>query len=96
MLEGRRDAFVEPYFRHAQPDQLVVILKALRPLGADNSVFAGHPDTSTQTPPFEQGVLVRRLRWKRFFGTASRPRKYTEGLRLSAVNLRQESGRRLI
>ena len=46
--QGRRDEFVEPYFRQAKADQLVVILKALRRLGADNSVFAGHPDTSTQ------------------------------------------------
>ena len=29
--EGRRDEFVEPYFRHAKPDQLVVILKAQEP-----------------------------------------------------------------
>src|SRR5437879_1648573 len=29
--EGRRDDFVEPYFRHARPDQLVVILKAREP-----------------------------------------------------------------
>jgi hypothetical protein len=29
--EGRRDDFVEPYFRRAQPDQVVVILKAREP-----------------------------------------------------------------
>jgi hypothetical protein len=29
--EGRRDEFVEPYFRHAPPDQVVVILKAREP-----------------------------------------------------------------
>src|SRR6516164_489938 len=29
--EGRRDDFVAPYFRHAQPDQIVVILKAREP-----------------------------------------------------------------
>jgi hypothetical protein len=29
--EGRRDDFVEPYFRHAQPDHVVVILKAREP-----------------------------------------------------------------
>ena len=29
--EGRRDEFVEPYFRRAKPDQLVVILKAREP-----------------------------------------------------------------
>jgi len=29
--EGRRDEFVEPYFRHAQPDPLVVVLKAREP-----------------------------------------------------------------
>jgi hypothetical protein len=29
--EGRRDEFVEPYFRQAKPDQLVVILKAREP-----------------------------------------------------------------
>src|SRR5207253_6974700 len=29
--EGRRDDFVEPYFRHAKPDQIVAILKAREP-----------------------------------------------------------------
>jgi hypothetical protein len=29
--EGRRDEFVEPYFRHAPPDQVVLILKAREP-----------------------------------------------------------------
>lgn len=29
--KGRRDEFVEPYFRQAQPDQVVVILKAREP-----------------------------------------------------------------
>ena len=29
--QGRRDEFVEPYFRQAKPDQLVVILKAREP-----------------------------------------------------------------
>lgn len=29
--EGRRDEFVEPYFRRARPDQVVVILKAREP-----------------------------------------------------------------
>ncbi len=29
--EGRRDDFVEPYFRHAKPDQVMVILKAREP-----------------------------------------------------------------
>jgi hypothetical protein len=29
--EGRRDDFVEPYFRKAKPDQIVVILKAREP-----------------------------------------------------------------
>jgi len=29
--EGRRDEFVEPYFRRAKPDQVVVILKAREP-----------------------------------------------------------------
>jgi hypothetical protein len=28
--QGRRDEFVEPYFRHAKPDQLVVILNHVR------------------------------------------------------------------
>jgi hypothetical protein len=28
---GRRDEFVEPYFRHAKPDEVVVILKAREP-----------------------------------------------------------------
>ena len=29
--QGRRDDFVEPYFRKAKPDQVVVILKAREP-----------------------------------------------------------------
>ena len=29
--KGRRDEFVEPYFREAEPDQVVVILKAREP-----------------------------------------------------------------
>jgi hypothetical protein len=29
--EGRRDEFVEPYFRGAEPDEVVVILKAREP-----------------------------------------------------------------
>src|SRR5207253_9974537 len=29
--QGRRDDFVEPYFRKAKPDQIVVILKAREP-----------------------------------------------------------------
>jgi len=29
--EARRDRFVDPYFRHAEPDHLVVILKAREP-----------------------------------------------------------------
>jgi hypothetical protein len=29
--KGRRDEFVEPYFRGARPDQVVVILKAREP-----------------------------------------------------------------
>lgn len=28
---GRRDEFVDPYFRRAKPDQVVVILKAREP-----------------------------------------------------------------
>ena len=31
--QGRRDDFVEPYFRKAKPDQVVVILKAREPAG---------------------------------------------------------------
>ena len=31
--KGRRDHFVEPYFRNAQPDQVVVIIKAREPAG---------------------------------------------------------------
>ena len=29
--EGRRDDFVDAYFKHAKPDQVVVILKAREP-----------------------------------------------------------------
>jgi hypothetical protein len=29
--EGRRDDFVDPYFKHAKKDQVVVILKAREP-----------------------------------------------------------------
>ena len=29
--DGRRDEFVDPYFEHAKPDSVVVILKAREP-----------------------------------------------------------------
>jgi hypothetical protein len=31
--EDRRDTFVKPYFQRAQPDQVVMILKAREPAG---------------------------------------------------------------
>jgi hypothetical protein len=31
--KGRRDDFVQPYFRRAQPDRVVVIIKAREPAG---------------------------------------------------------------
>ena len=31
--KGRRDDFVQPYFQKAQPDQVVVIIKAREPAG---------------------------------------------------------------
>jgi hypothetical protein len=39
--EGRRDDFVEPYFRKAQLDQVVVIIKAREPAGIMTAVGAG-------------------------------------------------------
>jgi hypothetical protein len=38
--EGRRDEFVEPYFRHAEPDRVVVVIKAREPAGIMTSVGA--------------------------------------------------------
>src|SRR5213595_1946682 len=35
--KGRRDEFVEPYFRGAQPDEIVVILKAREPAHHDGN-----------------------------------------------------------
>lgn len=39
--EGRRDDFVEPYFRQAKPDQVVVIIKAREPAGIMTATGAG-------------------------------------------------------
>ena len=39
--EGRRDDFVKPYFRKAQPDQVVVIIKAREPAGYMTAIGAG-------------------------------------------------------
>jgi hypothetical protein len=36
--KGRRDEFVEPYFRGAQPDEVVVILKAREPVENPSSL----------------------------------------------------------
>jgi hypothetical protein len=38
--EGRRDEFIEPYFRDAEPDQVVAIIKAREPAGIMTSVGA--------------------------------------------------------
>ena len=38
--EGRRDEFVEPYFRNAEPDQVALIVKAREPAGIMTSVGA--------------------------------------------------------
>jgi diadenosine tetraphosphatase ApaH/serine/threonine PP2A family protein phosphatase len=38
--KGRRDEFVEPYFRNAQPDQVVVIIKAREPAGIMTAIGA--------------------------------------------------------
>jgi len=39
--KGRRDDFVQPYFANAQPDQVVVILKAREPAGIMTAIGAG-------------------------------------------------------
>jgi len=39
--EGRRDDFVKPYFRKAQADQVVVIIKARQPAGYRTAIGAG-------------------------------------------------------
>jgi len=39
--EGRRDDFVKPYFRKAQADQVVVIIKAREPAGYMTAIGAG-------------------------------------------------------
>jgi hypothetical protein len=39
--KGRRDEFVEPYFQKAQPDQMMVIIKAREPAGIMTAVGAG-------------------------------------------------------
>ena len=38
--EGRRDEFVEPYFRNAEPDQVVLIIKAREPAGIMTAIGA--------------------------------------------------------
>jgi len=39
--KGRRDDFVNPYFEKAQPDQVVVIIKAREPAGIMTAIGAG-------------------------------------------------------
>ena len=39
--KGRRDGFVDPYFEKAQPDQVVVIIKAREPAGMMTAIGAG-------------------------------------------------------
>ena len=39
--KGRRDDFVEPYFRKAQPDQVVLIIQAREPAGIMTAIGAG-------------------------------------------------------
>ena len=39
--DGRRDDFVEPYFKRAKPDQVVVIIKAREPAGIMTATGAG-------------------------------------------------------
>jgi hypothetical protein len=39
--KGRRDEFVEPYFDHARPDQVVVIIKAREPANIMTAIGAG-------------------------------------------------------
>ena len=39
--KGRRDEFVDPYFEKAQPDQVVVIIKAREPAGIMTAIGAG-------------------------------------------------------
>jgi hypothetical protein len=41
--EQRRDTFVEPYFRRAQPDHVVVILKAREPARILVAIGKGRP-----------------------------------------------------
>ena len=50
--EGRRDEFVAPYFRNAEPDQVVVILKAREPAGI-----------MTSTGAADQWHLETKYRW---------------------------------
>jgi len=52
--EERRDQFVDPYFRHAQPDRIVAILKAREPARLLLSI--GKSAT-------EQGHLLYKTRW---------------------------------
>jgi hypothetical protein len=68
---GRRDEFVAPYFRRAQPDQVVVILKAREP--ARIMIAIGKPQDNrwylqiTQRWVVQYNFYVNDRRWGRMF-----------------------------
>jgi hypothetical protein len=69
--EGRRDEFVEPYFRRAKPDQIVVILKAREP--ARILIAIGNPRDNRWHLAFAQrwviqyNFYIRDRDWGRLF-----------------------------
>ena len=69
--KGRRDEFVEPYFKRAKPDAIVVVLKAREPARimiaiGDKSTDRWHLELS-QRWVVQYNVYINDARWGRLF-----------------------------
>ena len=60
--KGRRDEFVDPYFRGARSDQVVVILKAREPDHDRNRRQEAQPLASSDRRPLDRAVQLLYLR----------------------------------
>jgi hypothetical protein len=69
--EGRRDEFVEPYFRKAKPDQVVVILKAREPARIMTAIGSAKENRwhlqIAQRWVIQYNFYVNDARWGRMF-----------------------------
>jgi hypothetical protein len=67
--KGRRDHFVEPYFHKAQPDQVVVIIKAREPAGYMTATGQGekwHLETKYRWPD-QYNFYIQDAEWGQLF-----------------------------